>query len=76
MVRSTVEGSEAGTTTVFPVSILLGSSEELHLWVEASDPEVAVTKVRRLEGDVPGIYSVWDPEDPMGMPVLEVIVGD
>lgn len=74
--RSTVDGSEAGTTTVFPVTILLECIEERHLWVEASDPEEAVVRARVLERDVPGIYSVWDPEEPMGMPVFEQIVGD
>lgn len=39
--------------------------------VPAQTPEEALSGMQDLQGHRPGIYSVWDPDDPRGMPLLE-----
>ena len=62
--------------TDFPVTVLLESSEEITLSIRAARPGEALDRAVEATGGVSGIYSVWDPEDPMGMPVFEQVVGD
>lgn len=58
----------------FPVSILDESGREFLGTVMATSPEGAITGMRSQQSNRPGIYSVWNPEDPHGMPLVEVTI--
>jgi hypothetical protein len=62
----------AGMSAVetFEVTHLADAQEDSWL-VEATDPNDALEEAVRLASDAPGMYSVWDPQDPMGMPLVE-----
>jgi hypothetical protein len=50
----------------------LGIDDSENQWsIPADEPEVALTIAIETAGHSRGIYSVWDPEDPMGMPLGE-----
>lgn len=59
----------ATADVAFTVTFMDDTSETEWI-VSAPNPEVALDQVLALSGE-PGIYSVWDPEDLFGMPVLE-----
>lgn len=62
---------ETSQAAVFAVSVLDESSHEHVEKVHAQTPEEALKGMQDLQGYRPGIYSVWDPDDPHGMPLLE-----
>jgi hypothetical protein len=50
----------------------LGVDDAEYQWnIPADDPEVALTIAIEAARHSRGIYSVWDPDDPMGMPLGE-----
>ena len=50
----------------------LGPDDSEDSWaIPSDDPEAALSAAIEAAGGTEGIYSVWDPEDPMGMPLLE-----
>lgn len=59
----------------FEVTLLCEDDSEFIWSVEALVPEEALTNCLERAVGKSGIYSVWDPEDPHGMPLLERTVG-
>lgn len=51
--------------------VTLQSENGLAWQIEATHPDEALREAVRLASNAPGIYSVWDPQDPMGMPLVE-----
>ena len=60
---------------MFEVTLHCDNDEEFTWIIEALIPEEALTNCLELAVGQSGIYSVWDPEDPHGMPLLEKTVG-
>lgn len=61
-------------TASFEVT-LVDLGEERSWRVDANNPSDALSAVLGLSGSRTGIYSVWDPQDPHGMPVVEQTIG-
>lgn len=57
---------------VFPVTLLTSGNEDLSWHVSAATPSDALLEAINRSGLRSGIYSVWDPDDPFGMPLVEV----
>jgi hypothetical protein len=55
----------------FHVSVLRTDDSESTWEIPALDLEDALNRAIQTSGGASGIYSVWDPDDPMGMPLLE-----
>ena len=58
-------------TEVFSVSLIDESDEEHLSAVPARTPGEALKCMQVRQGYRPGIYSVWNPDDPHGMPLIE-----
>ena len=58
-------------TEAFSVSLIDESDEEHVSAVPARTPEEALKRMQVAQGFRSGIYSVWNPDDPHGMPLLE-----
>lgn len=56
---------------MFEVTFLGEDDSELTWIVEAETPETALKECSAKANRQHGTYSVWDPEDPHGMPLLE-----
>ena len=54
----------------FHVAHLGTNDSENSLNISAGDPEAALSAAIEAASRAGGIYSVWDPEDPMGMPLV------
>jgi thiamine biosynthesis lipoprotein ApbE len=56
---------------IFDVT-LLGPDDSEHSWrIHARDPEAALSAAIEASDRTSGIYSVWDPDDLVGMPLVE-----
>jgi hypothetical protein len=55
----------------FEVTLLTDLDTNLSWTVLADTPDQAMSLVRDYPDAVSGIYSVWDPQDPNGMPLME-----
>ena len=62
---------DASQIVAFAVSVLGESGHEYVGTVQAQTPEDALMGMQDLQRHRPGIYSVWDPDDQHGMPLLE-----
>lgn len=50
----------------------LSTNDSENSWdIPAEDPEAALSTAIEAADRAEGIYSVWDSEDPMGMPLVE-----
>ena len=56
---------------LFSVSVIDESGSEHLDSVSAGTPEDALRRMQVAQGYRRGIYSVWNPDDPHGMPLLE-----
>jgi hypothetical protein len=61
----------AFTTEEFEVTLLTDDDFDISWKIIAESPEQALEKAMRLPNACAGTYSVWDPQDPNGMPLLE-----
>lgn len=61
---------DTSQVVAFAVSVLDESGHEHVGRVHAQTPEDALKGMQDLQGYRLGIYSVWDPDDPHGMPLL------
>jgi hypothetical protein len=59
------------TTEKFEVTLLTDDDSDISWKIAAETPEQALEEAMRLPDACAGIYSVWDPQDPNGMPLLE-----
>lgn len=55
----------------FHVTLLGDDEVDLEWFITAVNPSVALAEALVASQGSPGIYSVWDPLDPHGMPLLE-----
>jgi hypothetical protein len=61
-------------TEEFEVTLLTTADTTFSWKVVAETPEQALEIAMGLPGACAGIYSVWDPQDPHGMPLKECII--
>ena len=61
----------AFSTEKFEVTLLTSDDSDISWKIIAETPEQALEKAMRLPDACAGTYSVWDPQDPNGMPLLE-----
>ena len=62
------------TTEEFEVTLLTDNDFDISWKITAETPEQALEKAKKLPDARPGTYSVWDPQDPNAMPLMEHIV--
>jgi hypothetical protein len=60
----------------FHITLLDDYEENLEWFITAANPSVALAEALVASQGSPGIYSVWDPQDPQGMPLLEETILD
>jgi hypothetical protein len=55
----------------FPVTLMLEDGSEKSGYFDSPDPTGALESAMAAWDRLSGIYSVWDPVDPWGMPLAE-----
>jgi len=55
----------------FEVTLLNDLDSTISWSISADTPEQAIAFARKHPNSGTGIYSVWDPQDPNGMPLME-----
>jgi hypothetical protein len=55
----------------FEVTLLSDSDENLSWTFDTSTPVEALSEAYRASSGASGVYSVWDPMDAHGMPLIE-----
>ena len=58
----------------FEVTLLADSDENSAWKFDASTPTEALSEAYRASNGACGVYSVWDPQDVNGMPLIETTV--